>query len=387
MAPATTALDQTLLQTATIHLRPLAALIDGADPARSVSPRSRLLCAGLACLARASYAALGGTRRAHEVGEAAAMLALLTKIDDQVIDDLEFHGGPLARRDASWLDRRSRAYLAPTLASIREARPASAEPRCLLAATLGQRLRALAASRARLDHVLDTIHFGWEVQVRAVRLLSSDPSLVEDAAIAEVSADISGAWLLMVTMIGELPEDARRPLHAGEIRAFYDWGLHIQTADAFADLHKDTADGLVASRPGVALARIDPSLWRRALIRAELGPLYAAMAEARVDLDLLPRADELDALAEALAGLGLVPTWLRWIHGFLSWRWLMHPLCPRALEGPDEADLDALFPDRLGRELGRGWAGGWARWQRAMQLADQQPAQTQEPEDAPCSGR
>ncbi|KIG18893.1 hypothetical protein DB30_07229 [Enhygromyxa salina] len=382
MGSPATQLDRALLLTAAHHLRPIAGLIAAADPDASVSPRSRMLCAGLACLARACYAALGGQLHAEAVGEAAAMLSLLTKIDDQVIDALEFHGGPLARdRDPIALDRRTRAYLAPTLASLRAAAPATAEPRCALAAALGQRLRALACSRERLDHLLDTIALGWEVQVRAVRLLSSDPTRVDPAAIEAVTADISGAWLLMVTMIGGLPEDAARPVNAREAAAFYRWGLHIQSADALADLHKDTADGLVASRPGVRLASVEPRLWRGALVDAELGPLYRGVCAAGIDLAMLPGAGELDGLTDALAQLGMVPTWLRWIHGFLAWRWLMHPACPREL---DEAQLDALFPDRLGRELGRGWAGGWARWQRAMTLADQD---TKQPEIAACSGR
>ncbi|PRQ03450.1 hypothetical protein ENSA5_15760 [Enhygromyxa salina] len=369
---APTDLDRSLLDIAALHLPPLAPLLRAADPAGTVSPRSRMLCAGLACLARACYAALGGQRHSEAVGEAAAMLSLLTKIDDQVIDAIDFHGGPLAiEREPGPLDRRTRAYLAPTLASIRSASPANAEPRCELAATLGQRLRALAGARERLAHVIDTIAFGWEVQVRAVRLLSSDPTRVDPRAVEAVTADISGAWLLMVTMIGELPEDARRPLRAHELAAFYDWGLHIQTADALADLHKDTADGLVASRPGVLLAQGAPELWRFALGQGRLAPLYRGVSEAKIDLDTLPAADEVDRLGEALADLGQVPIWLRWIHGFLTWRWLVHPLCPREL---DEAQLAALFPDRLGRALGRGWAGGWARWQGAMNRAQRSEA-------------
>lgn len=355
--------DQVLLRTAARHLHELQPLLARADPGGLISPRSRMLCSGLSCLARSAYLALGGRQQLDAVGEAAAMLSLLTKLDDQIIDALEFHGGPLApapTRRPTELDARTRAYLAPTLASIRQARPVSPEPRCLLAAELGQRLRALACSSERLDHLLDTIAFGWEVQVRAVRLLSSPPETVSPAAVAAVSADISGAWLLMITMIGELPADAARPLSAHECASFYSWGLHIQTADALADLAKDTADGLVCSRPGQHLAQREPQLWRRALERGELAPLYAGMVEHDLDLELLPRADELDALADQLGALGQVGAWLRWIHAFLSWRWFIHPACPREL---DETLFDTLLPDRLGRALGRGWAGGWARWQ------------------------
>lgn len=357
-------LDRVLLDTAAHHLQPLEQLIAAADPHASVSRRSRLLCAGLACLARSCYLALGGRTRVDEVGEAAAMLSLLTKIDDQVIDSLEFHGGPLDRsRDRIALDRATRAYLAPTLAAIRTGEPTTAEPRCLLAAQLGQRLRALAGDRDRLDHVLDTIAFGWEVQVRAVRVLSSDPTEVEQAEVEAVTADISGAWLLMITMIGELPDDASRPLSADEIAAFYHWGLHIQTADALADLGKDTADGLVASRPGFALARTQPQLWRRAFERGELEPLYRGMVEAGIDLALWPTAAQLESLDRRLAELGALPSWLRWIHGFLSHRWLVHPLCPRDLDDPA---LDQIASDRRGHA----WAAVWTRWQAAMLQAE-----------------
>ena len=359
-----TDLDRVLLDTAIHHLQPLERLLAAADPGASVSRRSRVLCAGLASLARSCYAALGGRIRVDEVGEAAAMLSLLTKIDDQVIDALDFHGGPLARRrDRTALERETRAYLAPTLASIRTGEPSSAEPRCLLAAALGRRLRSLACDHDRLAHTLDVIAFGWEVQVRAVRVLSSDPATVERAEVETVTADISGAWLLMITMIGELPEDAARPLTADETAAFYEWGLHIQTADALADLGKDTADGLVASRPGFELARSRPDLWRGAFERGELEPLYRGMVDAAIDLELWPADAQLDALDRRLAGLGAIPSWLRWIHGFLSHRWLVDPLCPRELDDPA---LARVARDRLGHA----WAGAWTRWQAAMALAE-----------------
>src|SRR5690606_24865484 len=250
----------------------------------------------------------------------------------------------------------------------------------VLAATLGQRLRALTRDDARLGPLLDTIAFGWEVQVRAVRVLSSDPATVDRAEVEAVTADISGAWLLMVTMIGALPEDASRPLEAEELAGFYAWGLHIQSADALADLAKDSADGLVASRPGFVLAQTQPQLWRGAFTRAEFAPLYRGLVEAEVDLALLPSGPEIDRITAQLGKLGAVPIWMRWIHGFLHWRWLIQPMCPRE---PDEPALSQLFCDELGRRLGRAWAGGWSRWQDAMihaEHAEQQGAQ-------PCSVR
>ena len=380
-------IDDQMIAVAREQLADFGPLIERADPRASVSPRSRMLCAGLAGLARACLRGLApepdaiDPTLAREVGEAAAMLSLLTKIDDQVIDALDFHGGPTRRRDPVALDRRTRAYLAPTLASLRQATPITREPRCELAARLGQRLRALASSRERLDHLLATIAFGWEVQVRAVRLLSSDPAEVEASAIAAVSADISGAWLLMITMIGELPEAAARPIGAHEQQAFYRWGLAIQAADALADLGKDTRDGLVASWPGVLLDRAEPGRcrWRAALgspraEQAALAQLYAGMGEHAIDLAILPTPAQLDQLELELAGLGEVARWLRWIHGFLSWRWLEHPLCPRP--SPSAAHRAILVDES--KLLG-------ASWEQRLGVHQEQE---QEPEqEQACSAR
>lgn len=350
-------IDRQMISIAREQLQSFAPLIDRADPHGTVSPRSRMLCAGLAGLARACLSGLasGPVPRevARSVGEAAAMLSLLTKIDDQVIDALDFHGGPLLHRDPVALDRRTRAQLAPTLASLRRGDPVVREPRCELAALLGRRLRGLACSTERLDHVIDTIAFGWEVQVRAVRLLSSDPATVDPRAIAAVSADISGAWLLMITMIGELPELAARALSFAEQQAFYRWGLAIQAADALADLGKDTRDGLVCSWPGVLLDRAEPRRmrWRAGFERDAVAELYAGMVEHAIDDAILPSPREFDELEIALAGLGDVPRWLRWIHGFLTWRWLEHPLCPRT--GPSAAQRAVLLDES--KLLGGSW--------------------------------
>ncbi|MFV8755687.1 hypothetical protein ACNOYE_34480 [Nannocystaceae bacterium ST9] len=359
-------IDRQMISIAREQLAGFAALVDRADPNATVSPRSRMLCAGLAGLARACLSALASgpvePALARAVGEAAAMLSLLTKIDDQVIDALGFHGGPTRRRDRVALDRRTRAYLAPTLASLRSGEPFDREPRCELAALLGRGLRALAGSRERLEHVLDTIAFGWEVQVRAVRLLSSDPAEVDPPAIAAVSADISGAWLLMVTRIGELPELAARTITIGEEQAFYRWGLAIQAADALADLGKDTRDGLVASWPGVLLDRAEPgrARWRAAFERDAMAELHAGMVEHAIDLAILPSPRELAELDAALVELGAVPRWLRWIHGFLTWRWLEHPLCPRmhasaahrAVLLDESRGLGASWEQQLGVAIG-----------------------------------
>ena len=348
--------DARLLAAAQRHLNAVRGAVELADPHGSVRPRSRLLCAGLACLAEACYRALGGRVQVEAVGQAAALLSLLTKIDDQVIDALAFHGGPLATRDPRALDARTRAYLAPTLASLASGRPANGEARCQLAATLGRSLRELAGTEDRHAHLMATIRFGWEVQVRAVRLLSTAPERVEGAAIEAVTADISGAWLLMITMIGQLPADAERPLSAGEIAAFYRWGRHIQAADALSDLRQDTADGLVASLPNKLLTtRVGSAPWRRAFATGELASLAAALVDEAIDRSLMPQSRELGELDWALAGLGDIPAWLRWIHGFLTWRWLDSPLCQRAMVG-DSAP--AGFPPPTGRALATMWRDG-----------------------------
>ena len=71
-----------------------------------------------------------------DVLAAGAGLSLLTKLDDQVIDGLPFHG---RQKDAHALRRRLCGYLWPTLWSILEASPASSgDPRTEMAAELGR---------------------------------------------------------------------------------------------------------------------------------------------------------------------------------------------------------------------------------------------------------
>ncbi|EDM73647.1 hypothetical protein PPSIR1_15545 [Plesiocystis pacifica SIR-1] len=393
-------LDRLLLNTAAQQLEAVRPPIDRADPQRTVSTRSRMLCAGLACLAQACYRGLGGhdadTERA--LGQAAALLSLLTKIDDQVIDSLAFHGGPLptaglspralrARGEA--LDAKTRAYLAPTLASLRHAQVRASDPRdqarCALAARLGQSLRALSRDTPeRLDRLLDTIALGWEVQVRAVRLLTLDPARAELPAIEAVTADISGAWLLMITMVGTLPADAARPLAFAEERAFYRWGRAIQTADALADLDKDTADGLVASLPGVHLAALEPALWRRAFANPDAledrRALYGGLAEAGLDRALTPDREARGAMARELEQLGRVPEWLEWIHAFLSWRWIAKGRA-LGLRDPGGQPFGAALSQRLG-------CGPSTLVQRWLESAEASSAVAPTASlEVPCSGR
>jgi hypothetical protein len=299
--------------------------LDAADPEGRVSPQSRLLCAGLGLLGSAAHRALGGEARAEEVGRAGAMLSLLTKIDDQIIDAPSFHG----RLDREALPAATRAFLAPTLQSLRTARPASGEPRCALAADLGRALRDLAADEGRLARVLGTIAAGWEVQVEAVRVLTSHPVAVTRAEVAAVTRAISGAWLLMIARLGELPREARRAFTSAEEEAFFAWGWAIQRTDAAADLAKDLADGHLASWPGYLLWERAPAAYLDAAARGDAAAIYGLIRAHDVDLACLPDAAERAALDALLPDLGEVRALLAFIHDYLTRRYLAHPLCLR----------------------------------------------------------
>ncbi|APR86621.1 Hypothetical protein A7982_11970 [Minicystis rosea] len=265
------------------------------------------------------------------------MLSLLTKIDDQIIDARPFHA------DRVGLVARTRAFLAPTLASIREARAANAEPRCALGAALGRSLRALAADEGRLDRVLATIAAGWEVQVEAVRVLTSAPDEVSRAEVAQVTRSISGVWLLMIARIGELPADARRPFTADEERSFYDWGWAIQRVDALADLAKDLGDGHLATWPGMLLWERAPAAYLDAATRGDAGALHALLRAHGVERACMPDANEAAQLAASLPELGDVRALLAFIHEYLHGRWLAHPLHAAA---PVPVAAARLFPTK-----------------------------------------
>jgi hypothetical protein len=315
---------QDLLAAGDRFLAELGPAATAADPEGRVEPRSRVLCAALGLLSVVAYRALGGGQRAAEVGRAGAMLSLLTKIDDQVIDDLSFHGGPSADREE--LRRRTRAFLAPTLRSLQDACPANEEPRCAFAADLGCALRDLAGERSRLDHLLETIAMGWEVQVEAVCVLTSHPASVRREQVADITRRISGAWLLMIAMVGSLPEDAARPLEAAEEEGFFAWGSAIQRTDALADLAKDLADGHLSSYPGRLLWERAPEAYLDAAARGDFASIYALVRAHGVDRDCLPDPAEVAALSAALPGLGDVRSLLGWIQGYLSNRYSAHPL-------------------------------------------------------------
>lgn len=317
-----------LLHLGRMHLNRCEHLLAAADAQGTVSPPSRLLCAGLAALALEAYRALGGQGHVEDVGTAAAMLSLLTKVDDQVIDSAGFRGGVGSEPDT--IAVRVRLHLAPTLASIRARAPATAEARCLLAAELGERLEALCGDPRRLEHLHSVLSRGWEIQAQGVSTLCSHPGMVSPARVARVTRDISGAWLLMITLVGTLPRDATRSLRVAEEESFFEWGQYIQQADALADLDKDTREGLVCSVPGQLAYRYDSEAFLAATACGDGRALYALYARSGADLACLPEVADRRRLLSPLASLGDVGPLLEWIHGFLLWRYLEHRDCQRS---------------------------------------------------------
>ncbi|HEU4407863.1 MAG TPA: anti-sigma factor [Polyangiaceae bacterium] len=322
-SPELDAWDGPLLRAGERFLGALARPLDDADPGGLVRGPSRLLCSALGLVSQLCYGACGGRDEADEVGLAGAQLALLTKLDDEVIDAPAFHGAGRwpgrARLRAKVL-----AYLEPTRLSLRAGRPATAEPRARFAASLGARFAALAASPARLGHLLDVVEEGFRVQADAVAILSAPPAAVSLGEVADVTARISGAWLLMIALAGTLPRDAR-PLSPEAEALFYAWGWHVQRADALCDLAKDLGDGLGSTYPLRLLWAHDAALYRRSLAS---GPaeVYRQLGAFGFDRACLPEPGEIEALARRSARLGALPSLFRWVQGMLAHRYARHRL-------------------------------------------------------------
>ena len=331
LAPPTASWARRLAGTGAGLLGAFEPLVSGADPEGRVAGRSRLLCAGLAELALTTYGALGGGRWQRGVAEAAALLSLLTKIDDQVIDDRGFHGG--MGTDRGELRERTREYLDPTLRSLQVGFAVTDEPRCALAGELGRRLRRLGGDRDRREHLLDEIARGWGIQVDAVATFTAHPGEVDGDEVARVTRDISGSWLTMISLVGTLPDDAGRAMTSDEEGAILGYGGHIQRADALADLQRDVVDGLIATVPGLRSWQAKGRDYLDACATGDTDALYALTAGSDADLACLPGEGDLDGLDRRLAGLGELPSLLRWIHGFLAGRYLAHAACRR--EGSD----------------------------------------------------
>jgi hypothetical protein len=338
---------QRLLGRGGLLLQGLGPILDEVDPVGTIRPASRLLCAGLAELAGSVWSARAEGPPPARLLEAAALLALLTKLDDQVIDSRAFHGG--AATDRSELARRTDAFLAPTLRSIRQGVPARDEPRCRLAGQLGAALRDLSPDPARLRPLLDVIAQGWAIQTEAVVLFTRWPCSLQERDVDRVTGAISGAWLLMIALVGALPEQTGAWPDADEQAAFYEWGLHIQRADALSDLEGDQTEGLVATSAGWQACRADPIRYREVAEGADPGGLHVLLVEHDVDLRLLPDRADLDRLDVRLAALGDLSGLLRWIHGFLLGRYLAGPFCRRDSAHPSFSPLLA----------------DWSSWQTA----------------------
>jgi hypothetical protein len=296
--------------------------VDDADPGGLVVPRSRLLCAGLARLATEVANALGAGSRREEIADLAASISLLTKIDDEVIDALAFHGG--ARSEAADVARRTLTFLAPTLASMRAAEPVTGEPRCRLAAAVGLRIRRLAGEVSRAEALLDLLAQGWQTQVDAVATLTRDPREADLAQVDRVTRRISGDWLAIVSACGALPIEARRWLGDDEIEAVRDLGLYVQRTDSLCDLEKDQAEGLTSTWAACEVVR------RAGRPASTLPELYDAVALHAVDAGAIPSRETSRAIAARLAELGGLASLLEWIRKMLLSRYLAHPLTDRA---------------------------------------------------------
>ncbi|MCB9640659.1 MAG: hypothetical protein H6727_17320 [Myxococcales bacterium] len=318
------------------HILPL---LEQADPQHSISPQSRLLCASLSLLAQSCYQSLGGKLHSEQVGHAAALLSLLTKLDDQVIDGIDFHGKLNTAFEPTL--QKVRDYLAPTLQSIQEARPANDEPRCFFAASLGQTLQQISAHPDRLYSLLALIEYGWEIQAQGVAWFASLPAPNQEDRILAITAEISGYWLLMITLIGTLPMDAERALEAHEEAAFLSWGQWIQSADAIADFEKDLLDGMGNSIAGHRLWLAQPSLFLDAYEKNDIPRLYKMLAQTQTDLSVLPHPSDLSSLQQDLQQIPQVAGLLAWIQRFLIQRYLQHPLCQHDPSHPSWAPYKA----------------------------------------------
>jgi len=312
-----------LVETGRTFLATLDDQLDLADPRGLVEPRSRLLCAGLGLLGRLVSQALGGHKQLAEVTRASALLSLVTKVDDQVIDALPFHGGATTDRDE--LRARTRAYLEPTRLSIVTGQAQGGDPRLRLAAELGASLAALAANRGRFDRLMQTISDGFEIQAEAVAVLTRPPSEVTAAEVASITRRISGAWFHMIAEVGTLPAEVERSLSPMEVEGFYGWGSSIQRVDALADLEKDLADGHLSTFPGHLLWQLAPNEYLEAARRGDSGALYSLVRAHGIDAHCLADPEESPRALRALDALGEVSDLMAWIRHYLACRYLAHP--------------------------------------------------------------
>ncbi len=288
--------------------------IDEADPGGSVLPRSRVLCAGLAELAAGVLGTLGPLEREPEVTDLAASLSLLTKIDDEVIDSLVFHGG--SKTDRESLREKTKNFLNETWLSIEACEPHSREPRCLLAARVGRRMRALAASEASLMALLDLVRDGWQTQVDAVASLTDDSQQVDRAEIDRITRRISGDWLALIAACGTLPSGSH--LSSEEVEAIRDAGAFIQRADSLADLEKDQREGLTSTWAACEIARLAPA--------SSLPAMYRSASLLDLERRAWPSVAALTCMRHQLARFPDLLQALEWIRLMLLSRYRAHAL-------------------------------------------------------------
>jgi len=306
---------QRVIERGRLALERLGSEVDAADPGELVLPRSRVLCAGLAELAGTVLTALGPSRAQDEVATLAAALSLLTKIDDEVIDSLEFHGGESAPRGR--VRARTEAFLDVTLQAITSGVAQSEQPRCVFAATIGRRIRALATTTQARDALLTLVREGWATQVDAVVCLTDDPLRVDLQEVDRVTRRISGDWLALIAACGALPSGSR--LDPSEVEAIRDAGSFIQRADSLADLEKDQREGLTSTWAACRIARAGSaagSLAKRYEAARSLGLEQLASPDASLSRSISRRLQRFPELAD----------WLDWIRTMLIGRHKTHAL-------------------------------------------------------------
>ena len=325
--------DSILLEIGNLYLPELWEWSARADIHRRLSLENQFLCAALGVLGRLCYEALGGKTHSYEVGLAGALLSLLTKIDDQWIDNRAFHRGMKTPR--ALLEEKTWLYLFPTLSAIEKGRTDSSEPRCEIGAKLGEWLWALDPEGERRKQVIEWIKQGWKTQVRSVSVFTRHPQETDLETVSAVTSDISGCWLLMISSIGMLPSDASRPLSKEETKLFFEWGLHIQRADALCDFQKDIEEGLISTYAGYLIFQKIPREYPRIALSA-----YRLIQEYGIDFQCIPEESELQRLEDRMTGLGNIASLFRWIHGFLLFRYL----CKAGLGSKDFPGYRAFDP-------------------------------------------
>lgn len=315
-------------------------LVTRADPKGHVSTSHRVLCSALSRLATLTYQALGGERHGEAVAVAGALLSLLTKIDDQVIDSLEFHGG--WRQPREQVRAKTKAFLDLSWQSLKLGQAQSSDPRSHLAAQLGQMLRAFNGASPAYHRLMFWIETGWAIQVEAVTELSRHPREQSLGRVRRITASISGAWLMMISAVGTLPTDTARGFSLDEERGFFHWGHWIQLADALADFTKDGHDGLVSSMPLLLLSQRQAGVVE-AVEQNQRRWLFDWLKEHAITAQCLPEKSVFKNLRHDFQELGQLPDLLTWIHGFLAWRYFQHPDCQ---ELPDDERWSHLFHQR-----------------------------------------